>query len=110
MTGTFGYHVVQKSRKDPEPSSVIASWIRADKPLWAVMWSVPRAAWIYAPGIAAGLMYDDQYQEEVHPVDRATAERIAQEALGSELPSEEQLIQLMEEGASSGQTWGPPRS
>jgi hypothetical protein len=109
-TGRFGYHVVQKSKTTPDPSSVIAALVQAGQPLRAVMWSVPRKTWIYAPAIAAGLLYDDQYQREVHPIDRATAEQIARDHLQTELPSEETLREMCEEGARLGQDWGPPRS
>jgi hypothetical protein len=110
MKGVIGYHVVYKQGSTSEPSSLIVSWVEAQSPLHAVIWSVPRKAWIYAPGPAAGLIYDDRYQDEVKPVDRQTAERIAREGLRQELPSEEELSQICEEGAREGWTWGPPRS
>jgi hypothetical protein len=41
-------------------------------------------------------------------VDRATAERIARETLDTELPSEETLSAMCEEGDRMGWSLGPP--
>ena len=109
-TGSFAYYVVRKKDPTSEPSSLIAAWVDATTPLRAVLWSVPRKAWIYAPGPAAGMIYDDRHRDEVQPVDRQTAERIARESLEQELPSEEELHRICEEGARQGWTWGPPMS
>jgi hypothetical protein len=109
-TGMFAYHVVSAAENDPEPVSVIAAWIEADQPLQAILWSYPDRTWIYAPAVAAQRLYDDQYQETVRPVDRKTAEEIASTALGSELPDEQTLTQMCQEGKTTGLIWGPRRS
>jgi hypothetical protein len=108
--GEFDYYVVYKQGSTSEPSSLIAAWLEDDTPLRAVLWSVPDQEWIYAPAIAADVMYDDMTLETRAPIDRETAERIAREHLGTSLPSEEELHRMNEEGARLGHRWGPPRS
>jgi hypothetical protein len=76
----------------------------------AVMWHATRHEWIYAPGIAVGLLYDDEYADEQITVDRPTAERLAREHLQTELPSVETILAMYEEGARNGWTYGPPRN
>jgi hypothetical protein len=95
----FGYHVVYRTGRPGQPTSLIASLVMSHGPLQAVIWSVPKRMWIYAPELAAGRLYDDLEQRGIGPVDRATAERIAREYLGTELPTEEQLHRMCEEGA-----------
>jgi hypothetical protein len=117
-TGAFTYHVVAAAADDPQPVSLIAAWIATGQPLQAVLWSPPDLNWIYAPALAAQRLYDDQYQDTVRPVDRATAEQIAMTALGTSLPrdvlrtylpSEQRLRDLCLEGKRMGWTYGPPR-
>jgi len=93
-----------------QPTSLIAYQSPARGPFRAVIWSDPRKAWIYAPAIAAARLFDDQYQDSHDPVDRATAEQIARQHLGTELPGEEELERMCQEGQRLGQDWGPPRS
>jgi hypothetical protein len=96
---TFDYDVVYQMGRGSPLTSLIVSWLETDRPLRAVLWSVPRQRWISAPEIAVTLLYDDTEEKGVGPVDRATAERIAREYLGTELPTEEQLHRICEEGA-----------
>ena len=105
----FGYQVILKSDMSGTISSLIAYQVVEENPFQAVIWSVPRKAWIYAPGLAVAMLYDDKYQDRRKQVDRMTAEQIAQEALHTELPSEAILQAMVEEGERMGWNYGPPR-
>jgi hypothetical protein len=98
----FSYHAMLKAPATP-PSGLIA--VRAwSGPLQAVVWHVPKRRWIFAPAIAAPRIFDDQYADRNRSVDRPTAERIAREYLGTELPTEEHLHRICEEGARQSET------
>src|SRR4051812_7222570 len=102
MTGTeFGYQAVLESESDTV-TSLIAYEVEMRGPLQAVLWSVPREAWIYNPDVAATFLFDPSYQERIRPLDRAEAERIAREALRTELPTEQTLLEMFEEGERRG--------
>jgi hypothetical protein len=105
----FGYKTVLKSDTSSQVTSLIAYQVPLGKPLEAVMWSVPEQTWIYAPGIAAGILFDDQYLDRTRNVDREAAERIAADTLLTELPSETDLQALIDEGRRMGWEFGPPR-
>jgi hypothetical protein len=105
----FGYKAVIKSDKSNQVTSLIAYQVPLDKPMQAVMWSVPEQTWIYAPAIASAFLFDDQYLDRARNVDRTTAEQIAAETLGTELPSETALQELIDEGRRMGWELGPPR-
>jgi hypothetical protein len=73
-------------------TSLIAYEVEVMGPLLAVLWSVPRRAWIYAP--AATFLFDPSYQERIRPLGRAVAERVAQATLRSEPPTEQTLLEM----------------
>ncbi|WP_091555058.1 hypothetical protein [Micromonospora pattaloongensis] len=88
----FSYHVVFQLRAT-EPSGMIAvrGWSGA---LHAVIWDVPDRAWGFNPTLAAPWIFDDQYADRQRLVSRQDAERIARERLGTELPSEQELLRM----------------
>jgi hypothetical protein len=90
-------------------TSLIAYEAQNHQSLRAVMWSVPRKAWIYAPAIAATFLFDPSYQERIRPLDRVEAERVARETLPSELPTDQTLLRMLDEGQRMGWDFGPPR-
>nr|BFE66982.1 hypothetical protein GCM10020092_002830 [Actinoplanes digitatis] len=111
MTGTeFAYRTILKSDESGTITSMVAHHIDVARPLQAVLWSVPRKAWIYAPGLAVRFIYDDQLQDRVQVIDRPTAEEIARDVLRADLPTEASLMRLCEEGERMGWTYGPPRA
>ena len=110
MTGQeFGYQAILKSDESGTITSLIAYQVLLDNPFQAVIWSVPRKAWIYAPALAVPMLYDDKYQDRRKQIDRTTAEQIARETLRTDLPSEQTLQAMIEEGERMGWTYGPPR-
>jgi hypothetical protein len=108
-TERFVYKVILKSEDRSTITSLVA-YQPGDRSLRAVIWSVPRRQWIYAPNIAASILYDDQEQDRGRPVDRQTAEQISRDVLHTELPSESALTDLSDEGERNGWGYGPPRT
>jgi hypothetical protein len=104
----FAYLVLAKDH--PQPTSLIASWTETGQPLQAILWSAADLAWIYAPAIAARRLNDHEYQDTVDPVSREAAEQIAVAALNTELPDEETLLRMCQEGKTTGLIWGPSRN
>jgi hypothetical protein len=105
----FGYQAILRSDLSGTITSLVAYQVLLDNPFQAVIWSVPRRAWISAPGLAVPILYDDKYQERREQVSRPAAEQIAVERLHTELPIEETLRAMCEEGERMGWTFGPPR-
>jgi hypothetical protein len=91
-------------------TTLIAYQERIGQAFRAVLWSVPRKQWIFAPAIAAGVLYDDDDPRQTETVDRQTAEQVAIDVLRAELPSVDALIVMSEEGERNGWNYGPPRS
>jgi hypothetical protein len=105
----FGYQAILKSDMSGAVTGLIAYEVQNYHSLRAVMWSVPRKAWIYAPAIAATFLFDPDYQERIRPLDRAEAEHVARDILQSVLPTEQILLQMLDEGREMGWDFGPPR-
>lgn len=102
------YKAVLKSDDSGEVTSLIAYEVLPDRPLHAVMWSARRKEWIYAPAVAAQILFDDMRSDQTRAVDRGTAEQLASETLQTTLPSEIRLRQMNEEGSLKGWRFGPP--
>ena len=102
------YKAVLRSDESSQVTSLIAYRVTPDRPLQAVMWSARRKEWIYAPAVAALLLFDDMKIDQTRTVDRAMAEQLASEALRTTLPSESTLREMCEEGAQKGWRFGPP--
>ncbi len=102
------YKAVLKSDESGQVTSLIAYQVTVDRPLQAVMWSANRKEWIYAPAVAAQILFDDMKADQTRAVDRVTAERLASEALSTVLPSEATLREMYEEGTRNGWRFGPP--
>jgi hypothetical protein len=106
----FAYKAVLKSDDLSVITSMIAYQAPASRKLRAVIWSVGLQNWIYAPGVAASILYDDMEQDRGRQVDRETAEQISRDVLHTELPSENVLTEMSDEGELNGWSYGPPRS
>jgi hypothetical protein len=106
----FAYRAVLDPEMSHQVSSLIAYQELNDNPLRAVIWNLRREAWTYSPEPAARFLYDDRYFDETKEVDRPTAERLAREVLHTELPSEETLQAMCDEGQRMGWTYGPPET
>jgi len=105
----FDYTEVLKTDTSDVVVNVVAHQTISNSPLRAVLWSSLHHAWIFAPGPAARLLYDDRNFDRLRGIDRATAERAAREQLQKELPSEAELQTICDEGERMGWDNGPPR-
>ncbi len=92
----FHYQALLKSQSSSEVTSLIAFRESATTGLQAVIWHAAQQKWVYAPPVAATLLYDDSSATESQPVDRPTAERLAREHLHTNLPTPEQLTTMIE--------------
>ena len=97
----FGYLAVKENSNSDRPSSIIAHLVDIDRPLQAVVWNVKVQAWEFNPRTAAAFLYDEKYFDERFRVDRAEADRIAQDVLHTPLPSEEELRQICAAGLAA---------
>jgi hypothetical protein len=106
-TDSFDYKLVLTD--DRAAATSVIAFQETMNGLQGVLWSVPRRQWIYASAIVSDLLYDDSDPVPTRTADRATAERVARDELGTELPSEEALAALCSEGERMGWRFGPPR-
>jgi hypothetical protein len=104
---SFDYELVMMDDR-ATVTSIIAYQERARENLRAVLWSAPRQEWIYAPAIAADIFNDEEDPIPTRSVDRATAERLAEDVLKTRLPSEDALVAISLEGERMGWRFGPP--
>lgn len=105
----FYYTALLKADESGVESSVLAYQTVGGGTLRAVMWSGRRKMWMYAPAIVGAYLYDDDYSDRTRLIDRAEAERIARDVLRVELPSEEVLMGMCDEGQRMGWRTGPPQ-
>jgi hypothetical protein len=105
----FHYNVVLNSDESGQVTSLIAYQISTERPLRAVLWSVRRKQWIYAPEIAADVLFATHAMDRTHVIDQETAEQLAREVLQTELPDEAVLQEMCDEGERMGWRLGPPR-
>jgi transposase len=90
----FGYQAVLARGESGDVVSLIAFEVRSDAPFRAVIWEIPRQAWVYAPESAARVLFDDRYFDRTRAVTRDEAEQLAREHLGEPLPAEEDLRRM----------------
>jgi hypothetical protein len=103
----FSYKTITKSDETIDVGSIMAYRFSEKRTLQAVLWHARRKMWMFAPAIGIGYLNDFEYMDRTRQVDRSTAEREAHN-LGIELPSEETLTAMCEEGERMGWDLGPP--
>ena len=103
------YTALLASDESGRVTSVLAHQTIEGGRLRAVMWSGRRKAWIYAPLLVANYLYAEDFLDRTRMIDRPTAEQLAREVLQEELPSEQTLLEMFDEGQQMGWTLGPPR-
>jgi hypothetical protein len=57
----------------------------------------------------ANHLYDPDYLDRTQDIDRSAAEQLSRDALQTELPSEETLLAMFDEGQENNWRLGPPR-
>ena len=96
----FHYQAVFRNTQEDPPAGLIVVE-RSTGPLRAVIWSHRSKTWAFNPKAAAPFLYDDRNFDRWTEVDRTRAEEIARSNLETELPSEEELHRICEEGVAA---------
>jgi hypothetical protein len=96
MSGGFTYRALYPRRDRTVPPVGMLAEGQADPalPYRVVGWDHRAQDWTEAKASLGAILINPDYEDLVQIVDRSTAERIARENLGSELPTEEQLQEI----------------
>ena len=108
MSDRFTYYALypRDYRTDP-PAGLLAYEHRsATEPIRVIGWDHFEQTWNIAVDMFGVITVEERSENRFQIVDRATAERIARENLGADLPSEEELSRIGERAA---QERRPPR-
>jgi hypothetical protein len=99
MTERFTYYALypRDYRKDRPVGLLAEGCLEPDQPLRVAGWDHIEQTWNEAGASLGEITVNPDYDERFRIVDRATAERIARENLGAELPSEEELYRIADE-------------
>jgi hypothetical protein len=100
MTDQFDltYYAIYKTEEMTPPAVGLFTNEVSKVPIRGVVWAPDFRAWKFAPQFVANWLFDDRLQDRRARVSRAEAEQIARERLGVDLPSEEELIRISDEG------------
>jgi hypothetical protein len=96
--GQFAYFAIFQTEERTPPAAGVFCTESSQGPLRAVTWGYDEQTWIFNPGPAARLLFDDQVWDLQSQITRAEAERTALDRYGVPLPSEEELHRICEEG------------
>jgi len=96
----FGYWGIRRADEPDQTTSLIARLRVSEGPLQAVVWDTRSSAWRFSPGMAAHFLYEASNFQRSVSLDRPSAEDVARNHLGTELPSEEELRKICAEGLS----------
>lgn len=105
---SYSYQAMLTEPGSDEVTSLIA-YRDTSKGFEAIIWHATKQKWVWAPGTVISLLCDDEYANESKPVDRETAERLANRYLPEPLPPPERIQEMVEEGQRSDQNPLPPR-
>jgi hypothetical protein len=109
MSGRFTYYALYPRRDRTDPPVGLLAEGRADPalPRRVVGWDHSDEDWTEAQASLGAILTNPDYEDRVQIVDRSTAERIARENLASELPTEEQLLEIGDRAAAENtRKWG----
>ncbi|BCB82509.1 hypothetical protein Pflav_089190 [Phytohabitans flavus] len=98
MTASFKYFALyrREDRTDPPVGLLAEGSLAPDRRLVTVGWSHRHRTWTEASASLNWISTSLDWTDRFETVDRATAERIARESLGVELPSEEEMQRIGE--------------
>ncbi|BCB82508.1 hypothetical protein Pflav_089180 [Phytohabitans flavus] len=111
MSERFTYYVLYR-RDLTTPVGLLAEG-QADPalPHRVVGWDHQDADWTEAQASLGAMQINPDYEDRLRIVDRSTAERIARETLGTQLPTEEELQAIGDRAAEEyARKWGPAGS
>ena len=84
----------------PPPSGLMCDEVTLGSPR-TVLYNRIRERWEYNPSSGAKFLFDMELQERTQEVSRVEAERIARDLLGTQLPSEAELHQMLLAGEAA---------
>lgn len=97
MSGSFTYYALYPRDPAAPPVGLLAEGSLApDRRLVAIGWSHRHRTWTEATASLGAITLNPDYEDRLKIVDRPTAERIARESLGADLPSEEEMQRIGE--------------
>jgi hypothetical protein len=109
MSERFTYYVLYRRRDPTSPVGLLAEG-QADPalPNRVVGWDHREEDWTEAEASLGAILINPDWEDRIRIVDRSTAERIARETLGAELPTEEELQEIGDRAAAEyTRKWGP---
>ncbi len=109
MSERWTYYVLYRRRDQTQPVGLLAEG-RADPalPHRVVGWDHSDETWTEAQASLGAILINPDWEDRIRTVERSTAERIARESLGAELPSETELQAIGDRAAQEyTRKWGP---
>ena len=109
MSERWTYYVLYRRPDRMAPVGLLAEG-RTDPalPHRVVGWDHREVDWTEAQASLGAILTNPDYEERIQIVDRSTAERIARESLGADLPTEEELQAIGDRAAEMyTRKWGP---
>lgn len=98
MSGSWTYHALyrREDRTDPAVGLLAEGSLAPDRCLVAIGWSHRHRTWTEASASLNSITVSTDWIDRFQIVDRESAERIARESLGAELPTEEEMQRIGE--------------
>jgi len=109
MHKPWTYYVLYRRPDRTLPVGLLAEGrVAPDQPHRVVAWDHSDQAWTEAQASLGAILINPDYEDRIETVDRSTAERIARESLGTELPTEEEMQAIGDRAAQEyDRKWGP---
>jgi hypothetical protein len=100
---TFTYYAILGSSGDGPPRGLLAV-LAPNNPVRAALWDHAQRRWSAYPDIVVPILHGPAFDNRKIRVDRIQAEQIASAQLGTELPTEDGLRQIIAEDLATGRT------
>ena len=92
------YHAIYRTPAKLPPATGMFCQEKTRGPLRTVFWSSATRQWVFNRAAGGRFLADDEKTERKTVVTRTEAERIAREELGTELPTEAEIHQIVLRG------------
>lgn len=99
MRERFTYYALYPRDRSRPVGLLAEGRLHPTQDLRVVGWDYVEETWTESGAALNAITIDPDYEDRFQIVDRATAEQIARENLGAELPSEEELDRIGERAA-----------
>ena len=95
------YHAIYRTPEKVPPAGGLMCDEATSGPPRTVLWNHLNRAWEYNRRVGARFLFDEEARERKTVVSRSEAERIAREELGTELPTEAEIHQIVLAGEAA---------